>query len=346
MKAVFIREHGSLDQIEYGDIETPRAEPGQVLVKTRAAALNHLDLFVLEGLPGLKLEMPHVLGSDGAGDVETVGEGVTRFSPGEPVMLNAVLACGQCEFCVEGEQSLCVRLALVGEHTRGTYAEYFAVPEGNLEKIPEGVPFQEAAAFSLVFQTAWRMLVSRARIKPGEDVFIHGIGSGVSIAALRIVKLTGGRAFVSSSSDEKLRKAKELGADLVCNYSATDVVAEVLKATGRRGVDIVVDSVGAATWLQSLQMVRKGGRIVNCGATTGSNPQTEIPLIFWKQISILGSTMSNRAEYRHIVQLLGKGKLKPVIDRTFPLAEARQALEYLRSQQQFGKVVLIPSPKN
>ena len=257
-------------------------------------------------------------------------------------MLNAVLSCGECEFCMEGEHSLCVKLRLVGENSSGTHGEYFVVPEENLRKIPEPVSFQEAAAFSLVFQTAWRMLKTRARIRSGDDVFIHGIGSGVSTAALKIVKLSGGRVFASSSSDEKLKRAQQCGADYCYNYTKTDVVQEVLGATGKRGVDIVVDTVGDATWLQSIQLARKGGKIVTCGATSGPNPKTEIRLIFWKQLEILGSTMSSQQEYEEVVALLGQGKLKPVIDTTFPLSEGKEALEYLQAQQQFGKVVLNP----
>ncbi|MDA2925566.1 zinc-binding dehydrogenase [Acidobacteria bacterium AH-259-L09] len=341
MKAILIHQHGSFEQVVFEEIDKPEIRPGFVLVRTQAAALNHLDFFVLKGFPGLNLEMPHVLGSDGAGIVEAVGEGVSRFSAGDPVMLNAVLSCEQCEFCIRGEHSMCVRLRLVGEHTRGTYAEYFTVPEANLEKIPDNVSFEEAAAFSLVFQTAWRMLTTRAHIQPADDVFIHGIGGGVSSAALQIVKLFGGRAFVSSSSDLKLKKAQEMGADFCYNYTKTDVVEQVLDETGKRGVDIVMDSVGASTWMQTLRLVRKGGKIVTCGATTGPNPKTEIRLIFWKQIDILGSTMSNRREYRQLVKLLDEGKLRPVIDRKFPLLEGKEALEYLQSAEQFGKVVLV-----
>ncbi len=256
-------------------------------------------------------------------------------------MLNAVLFCGSCEFCMKCQHSLCVKLRLVGENSSGTHGEYFVVPEANLREIPEPVSFEEAAAFSLVFQTAWRMLKSRARICSGDDVFIHGIGSGVSTAALKIAKLSGGRVFASSSSDEKLERARQAGADFCYNYTQTDVVREVLAATEKRGVDIVVDTVGDATWLQSIQLARKGGKIVTCGATSGPNPKTEIRLIFWKQLDILGSTMSSQEEYEEVVALLGQGKLKPVIDTTFPLEEGKRALAHLQEQQQFGKVVLV-----
>ncbi len=306
----------------------------------KAAALNHLDLFVIEGLPGLVLQMPHVLGADGAGVVDATGDDVGSVKPGDRVMLNPVLSCGCCEFCQAGEQSLCIKVGIVGEHQDGTLAEFFVVPEENLHRIPEAVGFEAAAAFSLVFQTAWRMLMTRARLLPGQDLLIHGVGGGVSLAALAIGKLAGARVFVTSSSDVKLQKAKSLGADFLYNYREQDVARAVLAETGKRGVDVVVDSVGGETWRKSLQAVRKGGRIVSCGATAGPNPQEEIRLIFWKQIDILGSTMSNRVEYGQVVTLLGEGKLQPVIDRVFPLEQGREALQHLHDVAQFGKVVV------
>jgi NADPH:quinone reductase-like Zn-dependent oxidoreductase len=340
MHAAVIHRHGTLDELHFQEIDRPQVDPGHILVRARAVALNRLDLFVLEGIPGVNLEMPHVMGSDGAGIVEEVGQGVSRLEPGDQVMLNPGLSCGQCEFCVQGEHSLCIGFGLMGEHTGGTFAQYFQAPEANFERMPSGVSFEEAAAFSLVTQTAWRMLKTRARLRAGEDVFIHGIGGGVASAALQIAVLSGARTFVSSSSETKLEQARELGADHCFNYTTADVAKEVYKLTGKRGVDVVVEGPGAATWLQSLKMVRKGGRIVTCGATTGANPQTELRLIFWKQIEILGSSMSSRREYQEIIELLSKGKLRPVIDRVFPLSQARDAIEFLQNQSQFGKIVL------
>lgn len=340
MKAVVIHQHGTLDQIGIEEIPVPQVQVGEVLIEAKAVALNHLDLFVLEGIPGIDQQMPHVLGSDAAGVVLKLGSGVEDFQVGDRVMLNPGLWCERCEFCQTGEQSLCIRYRLVGEHVSGVFSEYFAVPSKNLAKIPETVTFEQAAAFSLVTQTAWRMLQNRGRLRSGEDVFIHGIGGGVATAAFGIAKLLGARVFVSSSSRAKLEQASALGADFCYNYRECDVAREVSRATGRRGVDLVVEGPGASTWVQSLKMVRKGGRIVTCGATTGPNPATEIRLIFWKQIDILGSSMSNQKEYRKIVDLLSKGKLLPSIDRVFPLDEVRLALEHLQSQLQFGKVVL------
>lgn len=340
MHAAVIHRHGTLDELHFQEIDRPQVDPGHILVRARAVALNRLDLFVLEGIPGVNLEMPHVMGSDGAGIVEEVGQGVSRLEPGDQVMLNPGLSCGQCEFCVQGEHSLCIGFGLMGEHTGGTFAQYFQAPEANFERMPSGVSFEEAAAFSLVTQTAWRMLKTRARLRAGEDVFIHGIGGGVASAALQIAVLSGARTFVSSSSETKLEQARELGADHCFNYTTADVAKEVYKLTGKRGVDVVVEGPGAATWLQSLKMVRKGGRIVTCGATTGPNPQTELRLIFWKQIEILGSSMSSRHEYREIIELLSRGKLRPVIDKVFPLSRARDAIDFLHNQSQFGKIVL------
>jgi NADPH:quinone reductase-like Zn-dependent oxidoreductase len=340
MKAILIHQHGTLDQVRIEDIPTPRLRAGEVLVETGAAALNHLDLFVVEGIPGIKQQMPHVLGSDAAGVVRRLGAGVEGLQVGDRVMLNPGIWCTECEFCQAGEQSLCARYGLVGEHGPGVYSEFFAAPARNLARIPDGVTFEEAAAFSLVNLTAWRMVCTRGRLKPGEDVFIHGIGGGVASAALAIAKLSGARIRVSSSSSEKLEQARRLGADFCYDYTQCDVAREVFRNTNRRGVDLVVEGPGASTWLQSLKMVRKGGRIVTCGATTGPNPATEIRLIFWKQIDILGSTMGNRNEFAEIVRLLGRRKLLPCIDRIFDFEDASAALEHLQSQRQFGKVVL------
>lgn len=341
MKALLIHQHGDLNAVCFEEVEDPKVAPGLVRVKVKATSLNHLDLHIVGGLPGRDLAMPHILGSDGAGLVDEIGEGANQFSVGERVMLNPVLSCGKCEFCSNGQHSLCIKIRIVGENASGTHGEYFVVPEANLRKIPEHISFEEAAAFSLVFQTAWRMLKTRARIRSGDDVFIHGIGSGVSIAALKIVKFFGARAFVSSSSDAKLERAYRIGADFCYHYAKVDVVREVLKATRKRGVDIVVDTVGDSTWMQSLQLARRGGKIVTCGATSGPNPKTEIRLIFWKQLEILGSTLSSHQEYEEVVDLLGQDKLRPVVGTTFPLSDGKKALEYLRDQKQFGKVVLV-----
>jgi len=337
VRTLHFSEHGDLDKLTYGEMPRPQVAPREVRVVTRAAALNHLDLFVLRGLPGVELRLPHILGSDGAGIAGEVGERVTRFKAGDAVMLNPLLSCGQCEYCRQGEHSLCVKVKILGEHGPGTFTEEFVAPEENLWPLPAGRSFEEAAAFSLVYQTAWRMLISRGRLRPGEDVLVHGIGSGVSIAALQIAKLTGARVFVTSSSEEKLRKARDLGADFIYNYKESEIGAEVLRETGKRGVDVVVDSVGKETWGESLKAVRRGGRVITCGATTGPNPPAAIHMIFWKQIEVLGSTMSSRSEYHAVWKLFESGSLSPVIDRVFPLSEGRAALEYLRVESKSTK---------
>ena len=340
MKALAIPHHGTIDDIQILELDRPSPGAGQVLVRTRAGALNRLDLFVVAGLPGVKLQMPHVLGSDGAGEIAEVGGGVKGFQPGDRVMLNPCIWCDRCEFCRRGEQSLCVRLRLVGEHVNGTLGEYFVASAGSLTRIPEQIDYPRAAAFSLVHQTAWRLLITRGRLRPGEDVFIHGIGGGVATASLGIALLAGARVFVSSSDESKLERARELGATFAFNYAKEDILDRVRTITGKRGVDLVVDSVGEKTWLQSLKMVCKGGRVVTCGATTGPNPRTEIRSIFWKQISIFGSTMSNVREFNQVVELLGRGRLHPVIDSVLPLEQGREAFSRLAQGKQFGKIVL------
>ena len=340
MQALAIPHHGTIDDIQVLDLERPSPGEGQVLVRARAGALNRLDLFVVAGLPGIKLHMPHVLGSDGAGEVAAVGSGVRGLEVGDRVMLNPCIWCDRCEFCRRGEQSLCVRLRLQGEHVAGTLAEYFVAAAAGLARIPGEIDYLRAAAFSLVHQTAWRMLITRGRLRAGEDVFIHGVGGGVATAALGIARLAGARVFVSSSDDSKLERARQLGATFAFNYEKEDVVDQVRNLTGKRGVDLVVDSVGDKTWLQSIKMVCKGGRIATCGATTGPNPRTEIRLIFWKQISMLGSTMSNVTEFNRVVELLGQGQLQPVIDSVLPLEQGREAFSRLSEGKQFGKIVL------
>jgi NADPH:quinone reductase-like Zn-dependent oxidoreductase len=256
-------------------------------------------------------------------------------------MLNPSLSCGQCEQCIRGEDSLCEDFQIVGEHTPGTFAEYFSVPHKNLCKIPKGIGYKEAAGFSLVHLTSWRLLLTRAKLQKGESVLIHGIGGGVATAALGIAKLSGANPIiVTSSSDSKLQRALDLGADYCLNYKSADLIKNVRLLTAGRGVDVIVDCVGSATWLQSLKMAAKGGKIVTCGATTGSNPETEIRLIFWKQLSILGSTMGTSEEYREIVSRLAEGELTPVTAAVFQLNQGRKALHYLSKNQQFGKVIL------
>jgi NADPH:quinone reductase-like Zn-dependent oxidoreductase len=340
MKAVFFRRHGGNEVLEYGDWPDPRPGPGEVVVGIRAAAANHLDLFVRNGIPDVPL--PQVPGADGAGVVEALGEGVLDLAPGDRVLIQPGLFCGVCEFCRAGEQSLCVTYRILGEHAAGTFAEKVAVPARNLFPIPERLSFEQAAAFPLSYQTAWRMVVTRGAVRPGDTVLIHGVGGGVGWAALEIGLLCGARVIATTSGEGKARQARAAGAELVIDYTAEDVGQAVRRHTAKRGVDMVVDSVGEKTWMTSLRAVRRGGRIVTCGATTGPNPPEEIRLIFWKQISILGSTMANDREFRALVAAVGSGRLIPRIDRVLPLSQAPESYRLLEEGRQFGKIVLVP----
>ncbi len=339
--------HGGLSQLALADVPTPDVtRSGDVRVRLKASALNHLDLWTLRGLPGLSLSFPHVLGGDGAGIVEEVGGDVKRVRPGDRVMINPGVSCYRCAHCLSGDHSLCDSYRLLGEHVSGTLAESVVVPEQNLATIPVGpggepmVTWAEAAAFSLVSLTAWRMLVTKARVRPGETVLIWGVGGGVSVTALRIAKVCGARVIVTSSSDAKLAKARDLGADVGINHASGNVVREVRAVTGKRGVDVVVDSVGEATWADSLRLLARRGRLVTCGATTGRNVQVDLRRLFWYQWTIMGSTMGGAEDYRQVVELLGQGLLRPVVDCIFPLERTREAFERLEQGTQFGKIAV------
>lgn len=340
MKAMAITAHGGLETVHYMDVERPTLGPREALIAARAVALNHLDIWVRNGLPGSKLAMPHVLGADGAGVVVEVGAEVSHVQVGSRVLINPGLSCGRCEFCQAGEQSLCATFGIMGETGPGTFAEYFKVPQDNVYSVPEGFSWEEAAAFPLVFVTAWRMLISKAQIKPGEDILILGIGGGVSTAALQLAKALGLRAFVTSSSDAKLQQATKLGADAVINYKTQDFGREIRSLTNRRGVDVVVDSVGGESYSKSLGCLVKGGRLVTCGATAGARPQTDLARIFWNQLSVFGSTMGNRREFAEMLNFVRKRGVKPVIDQVFPFPDGAKALARMEEGQQFGKIVL------
>ncbi len=340
MKAVFFRSHGGSEVLEYGDWPDPKPGPGEVVVAIRAAAMNQLDVFVRNGIPGVPL--PQVPGADGSGVVEELGPGVTGLTPGDRVLIQPGLWCGTCEFCLSGEQCLCVTFRIVGEHAPGTFAEQAVVPAHNLFPIPEKISFEQAAAFPLSYQTAWRMIVGRGAVRPGDTVLIHGVGGGVGWAALQVALLCGARVIATTSGEEKARQARVAGAELVVDYASEDVGEAVRRHTAKRGVDVVVDSVGEKTWMTSLRAVRRGGRIVTCGATTGPNPPEEIRLIFWKHISILGTTMANDREFRAVLGAVASGRLAPRIDRVLPLAQAAEGYRLLEEGRQFGKIVLVP----
>ncbi len=338
MKALFFEKHGGNEVFQFGDLPDPVPAAGEVRIALHTAALNHLDLFVRDGIPGVPL--PQIPGADGAGVVEALGSGVDSVAPGDRVLLQPGLYCNACEFCRGGEQCLCVKFKILGEHAPGTFAEKIVVPARNVFPIPARLSFEQAAAFPLVYQTAWRMVLGRGRVRPGETVLIHGAGGGVAGAALEIAVLAGARVFATTSGKEKAARLQEAGAELVIDYTKEDIRAAVRTATGKRGVDVVLDSVGEKTWETSLQAAAKGGRIVTCGATTGPNPKEEIRLVFWRQLSILGSTMSNDREFRALLSAVASGRLTPRIDRVYPLEEAREAYARLEEGKQHGKIVL------
>lgn len=342
MRALTISAHGGLDQLEYRD-DVPAPEltgPREVRVRVEAAALNHLDLFLLAGLPGITITPPWVVGSDGAGVVESVGAEVTRVRPGDAVVINPGTSCGRCEYCLAGEEPLCPRYRIFGEHLPGFCAEYAVVPEACVHAVPAAIALEARAAFSLATLTAWRMVVTRAAVRPGDQVLIWGIGGGVALAALQICRRIGATTWVTSGSDEKLERARALGADHVLNHRADDVPRAVRAATNKRGVDVVVDSVGEATWQRSLGALGRRGRLVTCGGTSGPMVETDVRRLFWNQWTIMGSTMGTNAEYDVIVGELRAGRLVPPVDSVWALEEGRGAYARLESGQQFGKVVV------
>ncbi len=341
MRALTISAHGGPEQlILRNDVAVPALQrDDDVLVRIHCAALNRLDLFMLGGLPHITITPPWIVGSDGAGVVEAAGPraGVRE---GERVMLNPGVSCGTCEYCRDEADPLCLTYGILGEHHPGTIAEYVVVPSCNVAPIPDEVPFAEAAAFPLATLTAWRMVVTRAQVRSGDQVLIWGIGGGVAQQALQIAKGRGARVWVTSSSDEKLERARALGADELLNHARVDVGREVRARTGKRGVDVVVDSVGAATWKQSLGALGKRGRLVTCGGTSGPMVETDVRRLFWNQWTIMGSTMGTRSEFAAIAAELAAGRLRPVVDSVTPMAEGRAAYERLQGGEQFGKVVV------
>lgn len=342
MRALTISAHGGIEQITYKtDVAEPAiAVPTEVRVRIHAAALNHLDLFVVNGVPGVTITKDWILGADGAGVVDAVGSAVTNVKPGDRVLLNPGVSCRECEYCREGDQPLCVKYGILGEHRPGTLADLIVVPAVNAYVIPADVSWEVAAAFPLATLTAWRMLVSRAKLRAGETVLIWGIGGGVALAALQIAKRIGARVFVTSGSAEKLARARALGADETFDHHQQDVAKEIRALTAKRGVDVVVDNVGAATWKRSLLALGKRGRLVTCGGTSGPIVESDVRRMFWNHLTLMGSTMGNDAEFAAIMGALAEGALVPPVDSVFPLAEGRAAFARLESAQQFGKIVV------
>lgn len=342
MKAVFLQEHGGPDVLQYGDVDAPQPGYGEVQVAIKAAALNRLDLFVRNGIPGLKLAYPHILGADGAGVISTLGEGVTTLSIGDRVAIDGTISCGVCHACLAGKNNLCRSGGILGEHFPGTYAEYLVIPARNAIRMPDETPFEDAAAASLVFLTAWHSLITRGNLRPGEKVLIVGAGGGVNTASIQIAKLAGATVYVVGSTDEKLEQAHQLGADFLINRVTEDWGKAVFNLTDRQGVDVVVDNVGEATWPTSLRALARGGRMLVVGGTSGYTAQAAVNYIFAKHLSIIGSTMAPPEDFRAVMGLIFARRLKPVIDRTFPLRDAAEAHRVLENGDHFGKLVLIP----
>jgi NADPH:quinone reductase-like Zn-dependent oxidoreductase len=342
MKALHFLQHGELDVVRYGEVPDPAVQPGHVLVKVRACAINHLDIWVRRGWPGLKLPMPHWCGADVAGEVAQVSEGVSGWAPGQKVVVDPGVSTTDDEFTRRGEVSVSPGYQILGEQVRGGAAEYLEVPASNLLPMPENWEFPDAAAPLLVSLAAWRMLIHRARLRAGESVLVVGAGGGVNSMAIQIAKLAGARVYVVCGNREKADRARELGADVVADRSRGDWVKEIYKATNKRGVDVVVDNVGKATLTGSMQAVARGGRIVIIGNTSGPQTEIDIRYIFGKQISLIGSTMGSHQDFRDVTSLLWAGKLKAVIDRVMPLSEGIEAYRIMERGEQFGKIVLVP----
>ena len=342
MKATIFKQHGGPEVLEYTDVPEPTIRASEVLVEVKACAMNHLDVFVRNGLPGIEIPLPHILGCDVAGVVREVGELVNWVKPGDEVMVQPGVSCGHCEACLSGQDNLCHEYDMIGYRRNGGYGELVAVPGANLIPKPPELSWEEAAALPLVTVTAWHMLVTRANVQPGEDVLVHAAGSGVGSVAIQIAKLRGARVITTASSDEKLAKARELGADETINYTRDDWPKEVRRVTGRRGVDVVVEHTGAATWPGSISSLKNNGRLVTCGATSGFDARTDLRQVFFRHLTLLGSFMGSKAELLEAMKFVAQVKIRAVVDRVFPLSEARQAHELMENRGQFGKIVLHP----
>ncbi|HVI08465.1 MAG TPA: zinc-binding dehydrogenase [Candidatus Binatia bacterium] len=340
MKAVRIHQFGGPEVLIYEDIPDARPRQDQVLVRVRACSLNHLDLWVRKGLPGVKL--PHILGSDIAGEVVEVGEYVSGIKPGRRVLVAPMHYCGQCEKCVAGVQNQCREFTVLGNGVDGGNCELFAAPAANVIPIPDSLDFDQAASVPLVFVTAWHMLIGRAGLRAGQTVLVLGAGSGVGIAAIQIAKMFHCRVITTAGDEVKLDKGRALGADFGINHYQQKISEEVRKITNKEGVDVVVEHVGAATWDESIKSLKTGGTLVTCGATTGPNVGIDLRHLFARQLSLLGSYMGTMGELHEVLKHVFAGRLKPVVDRAFPLSEIRAAHEYLEKSQMFGKVVINP----
>ena len=340
MKAVVFHQHGGPEVLEYTERPDPSINANEVLVAVKACALNHLDVWARAGLPGIQIPLPHILGNDIAGVVREAGELVTWVKPGDEVMLHPGVSCGHCNECLSGRDNLCREYAILGYLRDGGYAELVAAPGVNVIPKPKNLSWEEAAALPLVSVTAWHMLATRANVQAGEDVLIHAAGSGVGSVGIQIAKLRGARVIATAGSDAKLEKAKELGADEVLNYSNDNWPKEVRRLTNKKGVDVVFEHTGAATWSGSIASLKTNGRLVTCGATSGYAAQTDIRQVFYRHLTILGSFMGSKAELLEAMKFVENGKIRAVVDQALPLAEARRAHELMEDRAQFGKLVL------
>ncbi len=341
MKAIIFHKRGGLDVLKYEDVRTPSIGPNDALVKMRACGLNHLDIFTREGSHGVRAPLPHIGGLEVAGEIAQEGAAVREWRVGTRALVGPASVCGECEYCVSGYDNICPHRKIIGVHVDGGFAEYLRVPASILLPIPDSISFVEAAASLTAFGTAWHMLVSRAQVQAGEWVLILAAGSSVGVAGIQVAKHLGARVIATASTEEKLAKAQELGADFVVNYAARNFQHAVMRITQQRGVDIVFEHVGTTTWEKSIASLRPTGRLVTCGSTTGRWGKTDIWSVFFKHITILGSYAANRAEIRAVWELVAQRKFHAIVDRTFPLAQTAEAQRYLMERKQFGKVLVV-----
>ena len=342
MRAVYLERFGGPDVLTVGELPDPVAGPGEALVRVRACAINHLDLWVRAGLPGLEPEMPHVLGNDIVGEIVALGAGVTHLRVGQKTLVNPTLSCGTCAACATGDDHLCRAYDVIGRKRNGGYAELVSVPAVNCLAYPENLPWEQAAAVPLVFLTAWHMLVTRARVQPGDDVLVIGAGSGVGSAAIQIARLHGARVIATAGSAAKLARARELGAHEVIDHTSEDIAARARALTHKKGVDVVAEHVGGRVFEAGVAALAKNGRLVTCGATTGGKVALDVNLLFGRHLTLMGSWMGRRSDLNDCLRHVASGALKPVVDSVRPLAEARAAHERIEAREQFGKLVLVP----
>src|SRR5262245_31906134 len=342
MRAVYLERFGGPDVLTFGDRPAPSPKAGEALIKVRACGINHLDLWVRAGLKGLEPEMPHILGNEVVGEIAELGAGITHLTVGAKTLVNPTLSCGHCAACANGDDNLCRSYDVLGRKRNGGYAEFVSVPAANCLPFPENLSWEQAAAVPLVFLTAWHMLVTRARVRAGEDVLVIGAGSGVGSAAIQIARLHGARVIATAGTGAKLERASALGAQDVINHATEDVAARARALTGKKGVDVVIEHVGGPVFEAAVSALARDGRLVTCGDTIGNRVTLDLDLLFGRHLTLLGSWMGRRASLHEVLKHVARGTLKPVVDSVLPLAEARRAHERLEARDVFGKLVLVP----